>query len=728
MIRNGQYLEALDSINNNLIGETRNDVRCDAYLMAATACQYLGRHRTTGEYLDHAYHAVDTGTDDVRKVLVRIRLSDYYLTIGKRDRGEEFAFQALQAADAIENQDLLTEARGNWANVLILYGDYQEAIAEYENILQSVPDSGSRDMKIRIQLNLVKAAIMNNQLDKALSIFVQIDRDLEKLSDSFVKTSLLTSTGAQGLELLNKDLSRDRREQVQSITWKMLNEVQLHADKTPDARLQSLVYGYLGRLYELEQRLDEAVKLTNAAIFHAQQGNHRDLLYQWQWQAGRLARHAGKISAAIGFMENSVNTLGAIRNELTTGYRHSSDIFATRIKPIYYDLADIYVGDALNFKNTDAYQHRLKQACDVIERLKSAELEDYFQDECVVALQQKVRSLEALEVKSTAVIYPLILNDRLVTIVVFPDGRFHHHIEPVDTDRVNHEVSLLRRELQSRSTKLFMYPARTIYDWIIRPFKSELQSAAITTLVIVPDGVLRLIPFSTLHDGEHFLVEGFGVATTPSLKLTDPRSLHREGAAIMIAGLSRSVQGFSALPSVPQELKEIQNLIGGKTMLNEEFSAEAVYAHLKSTSYRIIHLATHGEFGGSPEDTYLLTYDKMLTLDKLEALIKLGQFRDDPVELLTLSACRTAVGDEKSALGLAGVAVKSGARSAIATLWYVNDEATMIAITEFYRQLKLNPSLTKAEALQNAQKKLIATDRYWHPAYWGPFLLIGNWL
>jgi CHAT domain-containing protein len=114
-------------------------------------------------------------------------------------------------------------------------------------------------------------------------------------------------------------------------------------------------------------------------------------------------------------------------------------------------------------------------------------------------------------------------------------------------------------------------------------------------------------------------------------------------------------------------------------------------------------------------------------MDKLQTVIGLGKFRNKPIELLTLSACRTAVGDERAALGLAGVAVKSGARSAIATLWFVDDEATALVITDFYREMRQNGK-AKAKALQSAQKKLIAQTRYWHPSYWAPFLLIGNWL
>ncbi|MDM8569483.1 CHAT domain-containing protein, partial [Thiotrichales bacterium HSG1] len=101
----------------------------------------------------------------------------------------------------------------------------------------------------------------------------------------------------------------------------------------------------------------------------------------------------------------------------------------------------------------------------------------------------------------------------------------------------------------------------------------------------------------------------------------------------------------------------------------------------------------------------LLTYDNKMTMDKLQNIIGLGRFRDKPLEMLTLSACKTAVGDDKAALGLAGVAIKAGARSAIATLWFVDDEGTSLAISDFYEELLNNSGLSKAKALQNAQKK-----------------------
>lgn len=114
-------------------------------------------------------------------------------------------------------------------------------------------------------------------------------------------------------------------------------------------------------------------------------------------------------------------------------------------------------------------------------------------------------------------------------------------------------------------------------------------------------------------------------------------------------------------------------------------------------------------------------------MTQLERLVGLFRFRREPLELLTLSACQTGSGDDRAALGLAGIAVKAGARSALATLWSINDDASSELVSEFYRQLH-DASVSKARALQHAQLKLLSDRVYEHPAYWAAFLLLNNWL
>jgi hypothetical protein len=197
----------------------------------------------------------------------------------------------------------------------------------------------------------------------------------------------------------------------------------------------------------------------------------------------------------------------------------------------------------------------------------------------------------------------------------------------------------------------------------------------------------------------------------------------------MLGGLSESVQGFAPLGYVPGEIANLQKLYpGSRTFTNETFSKAAISKAILTEVFSVVHIASHGVFNQDIRKSFVLTHDSKLTLDDLERCIRPAQLRDHPLEMLALSACQTAAGDDRAALGLAGVAVKAGARSAFASLWFVNDEASSRLVGDFYARLTSGPAVGKAVALQEAQKILLQQERYKHPCYWAPFLIIGNWL
>jgi CHAT domain-containing protein len=168
-------------------------------------------------------------------------------------------------------------------------------------------------------------------------------------------------------------------------------------------------------------------------------------------------------------------------------------------------------------------------------------------------------------------------------------------------------------------------------------------------------------------------------------------------------------------------------MYSSEILLDEAFIRPHIQEELDEVPYSVVHVASHAQFSSDPQKTFILTYDGKLGLDSLEQLINPTSFRDQPVELITLSACETAAGDDRAALGLAGVAVKAGARSALATLWRVDDAAAARLVAEFYKQLN-DRRLSKAKALQRAQQLLLEEGDFEHPYYWAPYLIIGSWL
>jgi CHAT domain-containing protein len=270
----------------------------------------------------------------------------------------------------------------------------------------------------------------------------------------------------------------------------------------------------------------------------------------------------------------------------------------------------------------------------------------------------------------------------------------------------------------------------TLYNQIIKPFASSLKQRQIKTLVFVQDGILRNLSMSALYDGKQYLIEQYAIAVTPSLTITKPESLNRENLKVLALGLSAgsSINGFAYPPlsEVKREIKEVtQEFPNSKSLLNQQFTSERLKQELAQNKYPIVHIASHGQFGSEPEDTFLVTgNNQTLTITELDRIIRNAPQRKEAIELLALTACETALGDERASLGLAGVAVQAGAKSVIASLWALDDGVTPQVVEQFYTSLR-NPNLNKAQALQTAQLKLVRQNL--HPAYWASFILIGNW-
>ena len=452
------------------------------------------------------------------------------------------------------------------------------------------------------------------------------------------------------------------------------------------------------------------------------------MLYRWQWQTGRLLRAKKENEAAIAAYRRAVDTLQLIRHDVALRYgnpnAHSS--FRDVAGAMYFQLADLLLQRADRATNAADLERMLLEARDAAELLKSAELEDYFQDECVNLLKSKITKVETVS-ETAAVVYIIPLPDRTEMLVSLPSGL--HRVKTTATDaEINNVAHQFRVNLEKRTTYEYLDQAKQLYDWLIKPLEPLLAKTKVDTLVFIPDGALRNIPMGALNDGEKYLIQKYAVAVIPGVTLMEPRPFQRETLAVVANGLSDSVQGFPPLGHVPEELRNIRKLFGGTELINKQFVKTNIEKEFAGESYSIVHIASHGHFDSDAKKTFVLTFDGKLTLDELEQLLRPSQLADKPVELLTLSACQTAAGDDRAALGLAGVAIKAGARSAFATLWFVNDESSATLVSDFYTGLRDHPDMSKAQALQKAQVKLLSDERYAHPCYWAPYIIIGNWL
>jgi CHAT domain-containing protein/uncharacterized protein GlcG (DUF336 family) len=693
-----------------------------ALVQAAQASEALGQVTQALQQLEVALALAQQNQDPVWTATVLSSLGHTYLAARQPDA----AMQHLTLAQDTAPQNatpVIATIQNNLGLAQVAQKHLPEALASFTSAADHASAAGDGPLTVRARINAGRTALAMNQPETARGWLDQALDGLKDFPPSHEKATSLIQIGL-GYHQLRSTIPTNGTALLLRAAGSFVEAAEV-ADKIGDVRTKSYADGYLGHLYETEHRYDEGLQLTRRAIFSAQAANAPESLYRWEWQLGRLLADTGKLDDAITAYYRAAEVLKPIRSEVASALSIGTLSGEESIRPLFFEQADLLFQRASLTDDPKASEQYLRYARDAIETYKAAELRDYFRDQCVDALQAKLTKLETIS-PTTVVIYPIVFPDRTELLASFSSGMRRYSV-PVSSDVLTKEVRAFRRTVEKRTTLEYLDHAQQLYDWLIRPLESELNQQKIQTLVFVPDGALRTIPFSALHDGQSFLIQQYAVAMTPGLYLTDPRPLNLEKIRTLAGGLISSVQGFPSLPYVAEEVQSVRTLFQADQLINEEFRTGLLEQELRESRYGILHIATHGKFSTNAYDSFLLTFDGKLTMDKLDQLIGLFRYRQDPLELLTLSACQTAVGDDRAALGLAGVAIKAGARSALATLWFINDEASAALVSEFYRQLR-DPSVSKAVAIQRAQLKLLNDRVYDHPAYWSPFLLLNNWL
>ncbi len=690
----------------------------------AAACQQMGLYEQGLQALRTGERSLQEAAD--RSLSIRYQQQFGNLLIANQQPREALAaLNAAAAASETAEPAVHASVLNDLGNALAVGGYLSAAIDAHQRSLELARSSSLDALALASSVNLARLQLRANDSRAVQSTLTAAAELADPMRPSFEQTMALIA-----LSDIERSVGRAAADEpprvIKRADW--LRRAESFATAQGDVRLRSLVYGQQAN-DRLDQRdLAGAERLTRQALFFAAQERADDLAYRWHWQLGRVYREQLNSSAAVAELEAALRSLGPVRPELRNGYRDSMEFFSSEVKPVYLDLVDALLHLADAARAEPQQQEMLGKALDTVERLKSAELQDYFRDECVVAQEAQATPVDRIA-HDAAVLYPIVLPDRL-ELLVRVNGRFHRRTVRIDQAAVADNAVRLRELIQDRDSERFLPYAQRLYRWLVAPVRAELDAASIRTVVVVPDGALRLIPFSVLHDGTRYLIADYAVVVTPSLTLTAPQPLGASRLQALLAGVSHSVQGFAPLPNVSAELATIQSQIESKVLVNDDYTTTKVAAALTRGDYGIVHMATHSVVGETPADSFLLTYDGRLTMTDLEQLLRAGQFRKQPVELLTLSACETAIGDERAALGLAGIAVRSGARSALATLWRVSDPAAASLMNRFYQQLSARGAspVTKASALQAAQRSLLADPATEHPVHWAAFVLIGNWL
>ena len=719
----------------------------------AQALPNLGFYRRSQKLFTQIENKLEKEPDSLLKVKVWHNLGNIFRQGGDLDRSQSILELSLAMLEklAATQPSLVSELSHNKSQILFSLANTERALAQREkerknpqlaesyyqaaltHYQQAVANTSFPLIKIQARLNQLSLLLESDQYNDAETLLPEINSLLSQLPVS--RPSIYARVNfAQSL--IKMEHSQNNQTKILNIAH-ILHKAVDKAKKLQDSRAESYALGTLGEFYEQKEDWLLAEKLTLSALLVAQTINAPDIAYRWQWQMGLIIQNPTKHTPdnqdtnteALNYYTQAFNTLNELRSDLVVLNPEVQFSFRESVEPVYRQLVDLLL------RSPQPSKENLIQARNVIEALQLAELDNFFRDACAKPEKVDIDNLDT----SAAVIYPIILENRLEIILKLPGASNLRHYTDRDVSemQVDKAVQKLRRSLTRRSTSLnqIKQESQQIYDWLVKPFETYLENQ-IKTLVFVLDGSLRNLPMAALYDGKHYLIEKYAIAVTPGLQLLEPQSLLPEKLNVLLAGATNApsfqAEGLSPIDNVEVELAEVaQQINNNQKLVDRDFLRENLKNLIDSVPFNIIHIATHGTFSSNPEQTYLLDWQERIRVKDLDNLLRArgGQFTT-PIELLILSACETATGDKRAALGLAGIAIRAGTRSTLATLWQVNDASTAEFMIQFYQQLK-NPQITKAEALRQAQLAFLtkyADTDYSRPYHWASFILVGNWL
>ncbi len=683
----------------------------------AQALQKLGFYRRAQLLLQNIQQKIAQHQDSQLKAIAWQNLGVALYTNGNFQPALEILSKSL---DLSRQLSLNTQA-----NILIGIGNTQQALQNPNQALlsyqEAVAASSNTQVKLEALLNQFSLLIKLERYAQAEKIFSPIQTLLTQLSPSRQQIYAQVNFAKNLIKYQEQNpQDNDFNLKIGQLLAQASKNAQLIADK----RAQSSSLGTLGHLYLNNQQWQEAQSLTEKALQLAQAINAEDIAYQWQWQLGKIEQALGNREKAIIAYQQAVNTLNSLRADLVAISNEVQFSFREKVAPVYRELVALLL---TTDRKGNIPQENLENARQTIEYLQLAELENFFRENCLDPQPKPIDQIDP----HAAVIYTIILEDRLAVILSQPEQPLTYYATYLPQSEINNQVEEFLQSLNpAYSNQLRQQSAQTIYNWLISPAEKLINLNQIDTLVFVLDGFLQSIPMAALYDGEQYLIEKYRIALTPGLQLLASQSLANQEVATFMAGVSEANLGFSALPGVEVEFQEIASEIISQQLLNQQFTRQQLETSLNDNNYPILHFATHGQFSSTPDNTFILAWQDSINIQDFQTILRTRERRNrSPIELLILSACQTATGDRRATLGLAGMAVRSGARSTIATLWSVKDNSTARLMAELYAVLtQPEVKFHKAEALRQAQLKLLQSEDFNHPFYWAPFVLIGNWL
>ena len=754
----------------------------DTLLNLASVYQSFGNYEHALSAYKKTLPLINKSSDRYRNARFFSQMGELYLFLEDVKQGLTFLKKAVDEARQVKNPQILAQVLQKKGDGLTADRYFMGAMSAYEDSLNRIEEL-SKDSDIHVAAlienirNQIKQAKKNLQqsIQQAMLSFQSqnrqdihyedyadiiislddIDQDIQTLLDLFKQDEAEQTVKIYSQRIRKEIQTAD--DFLQPISYHALAHARDIASSLGNRRLLAHSHAALSDIYAENHRFERAIDQIRQAVFYAQESNLTDILYRFQWKLARLFNSRNNpmqddLKKSIETYQMAIDTLNPgdppciekkqdfgtharmsiynVRKDLINAYPTGIS-FDKDIKPLYVERVGVLLAQALKpDQSKDSKKRLIVQALDTLERLKLAEYKDYFQDECLGKNQPPVSidsNLLANTNPGTAIIYPLIMKRRVVVILITTK---EIQLFPVHARREQIEETTLdfRKSLENRDRELYRGYAGQLYIWLIRPISETLQEGNIKTLLIVPDGVLRLVPFAALYDGFDYLIKQYAIAYLPKISGISPQWLPRKNVNLFFGGLSNAQNNILPRHHVETDYKAISHamsrLINTHDILNGSFSPKNIVRQFKKTAYEIVHLTSFCQMGKSPKDFYINAHSKFFQLNDVERFLN----QINLPGLVVLDYCKTLSDDQRSTLFFSGLPMKTGLRSLLLSLWTDRDIAGSDIVPEFYRQLIRTPYQSRAEALQAAQVETLGKPRFHHPFFWSGFMLIGDWL
>jgi CHAT domain-containing protein len=703
------------SVESNI--QKRNQEEIEALLKISKIHLQLGQFRSAIAELNRAEAIPSSNTH--LKALIKTRIGSAESGMGKYSKAVSAYKSSLEQETSVSTLNNLVIALQKLQQSSLLKAKEAYSAEETQKYHKQAKDYQSQALKYATEafaisqgqtsLSAVRSLIEYHNLTNHQLNHEQLARGraiLERLPTSHSLGFMMLNWAA--IDVNNTD------------TW--LKSAKYLAQRLGNRSLESYVFLELGHFYNLSGKLQQALSAARSAQSLSRSKLPSDSLYRSQWLAAQIAQKMGLDFIAINNYRNAIASIDILGRSIEPTSSEEISQFNLEIQPVYKNALELILNKP-NIRATD-----LKQALVISDKLRLSQLRSYFGDHCFEIKPQE-RGNSHQKNRNAASINSIILKDKTVFILELPNGQLKKSEAKITRSQLINQAQQWSEQLMTGYTWEFLTGSRFFYDLIIKPFEAELKQANLSVLVFTHDGILRNLPMAALSNDQKFLIEKWAVISSLGIKSTS-QSIEKPKLKALVFGLSKpQQQGWSTLDMVPSEVENVNQSVDGEKFLNRDFTVNNLRQQLQQDHYSVVHLATHGYFGGSAENSFILAYDQKIDLLQLEDI--LTHTRENPT-LLVLSACQTAVNSELAFLGLAGVAAKSGVDSTLGSLWQVQDESQSEVMKYFYSDLEtedenrtMKPSQRYALALQKIQIEQIRS--LVHPQIWAALTLIGDW-